>query len=164
MIRSDEWLHKNAEKLNIDPDNINPASVDVCLGHEIVQYADTNLKLTNVDVATFELNNNERFWLLPGYDYLIHTKEFVKCPQDHAWMLTLKSSSGRKGIFMTHMGWGDPGFEGQITFRIRVHRPVEFQVGDRIGQVIFLKLDKRAKKGYGETGKYQGSQGATGAK
>lgn len=158
MIEPDHWIEDNASFLGIQESNINPASVDVCLGeHIIIKYPDGNTKevyLTEGDSYTF----------MPGNLYICHTEEFTRCPVTHAWMIMLKSSSGRKGLDHAHSGWGDPGFAGQITFEFTASIPVSFNRGQRIAQLVYMKLTSPPYKDYSQTGRYQNQTGATEAR
>ena len=75
-----------------------------------------------------------------------------------------RSSLGRMGLFIQNAGWVDPGFKGEITLELfNANRcAIELNVGRRVGQLVFAKLDDKALNPY--KGKYQGQKGATGSK
>ena len=157
-VETDRWLHQNAQQLGINPHNINPASVDVCLGGHIIEHTPLGV------VVEHELDDGETFTFQPGHFYIAHSQEYTRCPTTHAWMLLLKSSTGRKGLDHLHAGWGDPGFEGQITFEFSPLKTVSFNVGDRIAQLVYLRLNGKPAESYASTGRYHGQTGATPAR
>lgn len=158
MIENDRWILDHADELGIQRGNVNPASVDLCLGGHIIE------KDVNGFAQEFHLAEGESFTFRPGGFYIAHSEEYTRCPTTHAWMLFLKSSTGRKGLDHLHAGWGDPGFEGQVTFEFTALQPVTFQRGQRIVQLVYLRLTAPPSASYGETGHYQGQRGATEAR
>lgn len=154
MIENDVWLIQNAELLGVHPEDVNPASVDIRLGGHIIEHTPLGLKVEH------RLKHGEDFTFQPGHFYIAHSQEYTRCPVTHAWMLMLKSSTGRKGLDHLHAGWGDPGFEGQITFELSALIPASFRVGDRIAQLVYLRLTAPPEVPYNKTGRYQGQRGA----
>lgn len=157
MIENDAWIDNNVA-CNIE--DINPASVDVHLGNQVI------CRPEEVDDYPEEGTDNiyddgEEITLYPNAQYLLCTKEYTTCPPTHAWLFTLKSSLARRGLFLSHPGWGDPGFEGQVTFSIHVMFPVKIIIGDKIGQLIYMKMREIPKVDYTITGKYNRSTGVT---
>lgn len=163
MIRTDRWLRENAERLGINPEFINPASVDVCLGDEIIEYT-YDRQYGNTTARTHRLEPGQEFTFKPGSFYLAHTLERTTLPDDACAQLILKSSSGRKGLDHAHSGWGDPGFSGQWTFEFVAHRPATFKAGQRIAQLVFMQCDQAPEATYAVTGHYQGQMGVTTAR
>lgn len=155
MIENDVWLRQNATLLGVDPENVNPASVDIRLGTQIIEH------LPNGIINEHVLDEGTPFKFWQGCFYIAHSLEYTRCPITHAWMLMLKSSTGRKGLDHLHAGWGDPGFEGQITFELSPLKDVTFRVGDRIAQLVYMRLTNPPERPYGDTGRYQGQTGAT---
>lgn len=160
MIKVDAWIRAHASLLGVNPEHVNPASVDVSLGEKIIEYSEDD-GLFGREIV---LQPGEAFTFQPGYFYLAHTEEFTTLPDDICAQLILKSSSGRKGLDHAHSGWGDPGFAGQWTFEFVAHRPVTFTRGQRIAQLVFMQCDGRPERTYAETGRYQGQTGATEAR
>lgn len=134
----------------IDQNQIQPASLDVRLGNEFV-YPDTGKEIIRDDELT----------MASGDRILGHTKEILDLPDDIAAQLAGRSTIGRRGIIVHKTaGWIDPGFEGQVTlelYNLANHR-VSLEIGSRIAQVVFLKLDQPSS---GYDGKYQRQMGAT---
>lgn len=163
MIKVDRWIRARAGALGVNPDYVNPASVDVSLGEKIIEYW-LHEDGHRVCHENHYLEPGESFWFEPGRFYLAHTEEFTTLPDDVCAQLILKSSSGRKGLDHAHSGWGDPGFAGQWTFEFVAHRPVEFKRGQRIAQLVFMQCDGTPDQTYATTGRYQGQTGVTEAK
>jgi len=155
VIEPFQWIAAHAEALGVDPRNINAASVDLTLGGHIIER-----RLGFPDVH-YDLAFEEPFQFLPDRLYIAHSEEYTRCPETHAWMLALKSSTGRKGLNHLHAGWGDPGFEGQVTFEFVAHLPVSFERNQRICQLIYMRLTEPTDRPYGLDGRYQGQMGAT---
>lgn len=156
MIRNDQWLRDHAAQLGINPEHINPASVDVCLGQHVIEYTVVQSEdQWTTHERVIELQPGQEMVFLPGRFYLCHTEEYTTIPTDHCAQLILKSSSGRKGLDHAHSGWGDPGFHGQWTFEFVAHKPATFKQGQRIAQLIFMRCDEPLKD-YTITGRYNG--------
>ena len=68
------------------------------------------------------------------------------------------------GLFIQNAGWVDPGFEGKITLELfNANRcAICLDVGRRVGQLVFAKMDETALHPYRR--KYQGQRGAAGAR
>lgn len=158
MIEPAQWIRKNAALLGVNPDYIGPASVDLELGGHIIEVDEKGRR------RHFNLEPGEAFTFLPGFFYIAHSEETTYCPADHAWMLALKSSTGRKGLNHLHAGYGDPDFRGQVTFELVAHTTVTFQRGQRIVQLVYFALTEPTDTPYGSVGRYQGQQGATEAR
>lgn len=154
MILSDRSISARLDgDLEVTPtpseEQIQPASLDVRLGSELY------------DVEADERMVSDTHTLQPGRQYLGHTREEITLPNDLAAQLTGRSTVGRMGVIVHKTaGWIDPSFSGQVTLELynMSHEPVSFDVGDRIGQLVFIPLD-RPSSGY--SGQYQGQTGAT---
>ena len=60
--------------------------------------------------------------------YLFDTAEYVNMPADCCGFLTLKSSMGRAGMNMLHMGFVDPGFQGTLSFEVQAVGPLPLSI------------------------------------
>lgn len=139
-----------------DPKCINPASVDLHLGKEVVTYVRHNLDARKEHEVNTEVIDNMGFLLSPGRLYLMHTEERVFTSK-YVPVLDGKSSIGRLGICV-HLtaGYGDSFFDGQYTLEVTAVQPVIIYRGMRFCQMRFHELvgeaiDYRAKGNY--TGK-----------
>ena len=138
-----------------DPDMINPASIDVTLGDQILVEAD------NGDFVPFNIKH-ETFYMPPGAFILAHTAEFVRIPNRLECIFQLKSSRGREGYEHALAGYIDPGFHGQITLELsnlRRFAELPLRAGMRIGQLRFARLDDIPLRTYQVTGRYHGDLG-----
>lgn len=190
MLLVDRELQARAQQLGINTNRINPASVDLTLGGHIIAFRNNaphgdlldaawlnqiNGKaltddeaqhlqeqlLRNVDRREYQLNPGEAFLFQPGAFYLAHSLETIQMPRDYAALLTLKSTTGRRGLEHLNAGWIDPGFSGQITLEFAPELPVLVRVGDPLVQLTFLQCSAPPAADYSQTGRYQGQQGAT---
>ena len=93
--------------------------------------------------------------------YLFDTAEYVNMPADCCGFLTLKSSMGRAGMNMLHMGFVDPGFQGTLSFEVQAVGPLPLSIepGQRIVQIVLMRLETEPEKVY--NGHYQGDREPT---
>jgi dCTP deaminase len=133
-----------------DPDLINPASIDVTLGSEILVENDHG------DFTPISIENNE-FYMPPGAFVLAATAEYIRVPNNLEAVFQLKSSRGREGYEHALAGYIDPGFHGRVTLElsnIRRFKELPLRVGMRIGQLRFAKVDAIPMRSYAVTGRY----------
>ena len=69
---------------------INPASIDVTLGDQLLVETD------NGEFTPFNIKH-ETFYMPPGAFILAHTAEFIRVPNRYECIFQLKSSRGREG-------------------------------------------------------------------
>ena len=136
-------------------DHVNPVSVDLTLGDEVLVYSDWAADDRGqpirspidhvIDVkgpprtTTFRIGDRG-FVLNPGIGYLMHTRESVWTSK-YVPVLDGKSSLGR--LFMSvHVtaGFGDPGFAGQYTLEVTVVHPLRVYAGMRVAQMRFHSI------------------------
>lgn len=169
-------------------DNLQPASYDLTLGNEWevpVEAHPDDLPLTLdsglpdsakrvYEADTFVLNsiqqglehrNQAGSAMDSGPFVLGHVEEEIEIPPYMTAEVKGRSSVGRLGVIPHTAGWGDPGFEGQLTLEFvnLSPNPIELEAGHRIAQVVFQYTNRPAAKPYGEKtdSKYQGQQGVT---
>jgi len=99
-------------------------------------------------------------YLEPGDWCLVSTKEYLMVPPDLCANLWMRSSFIRKGL-MGGFGVVDAGFKGTLTFSVTNLGPekVALPIGDRICQIVYLKLSSRPQHLY--EGTYQDQRGIT---
>lgn len=156
-----------------DPDTqIQPASVDLRIGPEIIRftrgsfgpiYADKGHASSDIDARTVKDFINVR----AGEFLLAHTIEKVTlCP----WLTARvegRSSMGRLGLLMhATAGYIDPGFSGHITLEIKnlTPRAIMIPVGFRVCQLVVETMTSAAQRPYGSPSRgsrYQDQTGAT---
>lgn len=138
---------------------LQPASYDIVLGaHGFVQNKPTILdKFISRDRWKLAVLP---YTLRPGEIIMLTSNEIVKIPSGVAALLTLRSSVGRSGIFLTHAGYGDPGFCGTWTFVIKNESCWGYCLKPEtsIAQLIFFRCEAGDDV---YAGKYQNQHGPT---
>ena len=156
-----------------DPElQIQPASIDLRLGREFLEFKRTNIPCIHpnseqeVDeyVEETHVGEGEEFILHPGDFVLGTTKERVEIPEDLLGTVQGRSSLGRLAVVIhATAGIVDPGYRGQITLELSNlgTAPVALQPDMRISQVIFTELNSPASEPYGSDrgSKYQDQAG-----
>ena len=156
-----------------DPElQIQPASIDLRLGREFLEFQRTNIPCIHpnseqeVDeyVEETRVAEGDDFILHPGDFVLGTTKERVEIPPDLIAHVEGRSSLGRLAVVVhATAGLCDPGYEGQITLELSNlgSAPVALTPEMRISQLTFTELKTPAERPYGaERGsKYQGQSG-----
>ena len=170
MILSDKTIMKMLEEkaltiTPIEPEQIQPASVDIRLGNtfSIVEDSSTGV-ITLENEIKYKTIETDTYVLLPGQFVLATTMEYFELPDDLTAFVEGRSSLGRMGLFIQNAGWVDPGFKGEITLELfNANRcAIELKSGRRVGQLVFAEMDDVALNPY--NGKYQGQTGATGSR
>lgn len=134
-----------------EPEQVQPASLDLRLGPEVYDFAaDRTYDCSDAGEVVFE----------PGTPYLGHTLDYIDLPNGVVGLLAGRSSVGRRFVIV-HMTAGvvDPGFRGQLTMEVMNFSgvPQRFSVGERVAQLLFLRTEGESD---GYRGKYQGQTGA----
>ncbi|WP_049902358.1 dCTP deaminase [Halococcus agarilyticus] len=179
MILSDADIHRRLDEGSLvveplaDPDlQVQPASVDLRLGREFLEFQRTNIPCIHPDseheveeyVTETHVDDGEEFILHPGDFVLGTTVERVEVPDDLIARVEGRSSLGRLAVVIhATAGIVDPGYRGQVTLELSNlgTAPVALTPGMRISQVIFTELKTAADRPYGtERGsKYQDQAG-----
>ncbi|MUV91086.1 dCTP deaminase [Halapricum sp. CBA1109] len=184
MILSDADILRRLEEGDLvvepvdDPDiQIQPASIDLRLGKEFLEFQRTNISCIHpnseqeveeyVDETVVE--DGDEFILHPGDFVLGTTHERVEIPDDLIAHVEGRSSLGRLAIVVhATAGLCDPGYKGQITLELSNlgTAPVALSPGMRISQLTFTELKSPADRPYGaERGsKYQDQSGPQASK
>lgn len=160
----------------LDPDDIQPSSVDLHLGDDFQVFRNSRLPyidpgreqpgLTEQVIASVE----EPFVLHPGEFALGTTVEVIGLPEDIVGRLEGKSSLGRLGLLIhSTAGYVDPGWQGTLTLELSnvANLPIVLTPGMKIGQISFSQMTTPVDRPYGhpELGsKYQGQASATPSK
>lgn len=178
---------KRRHGLRIEPydeDNLQPASYDLTLGNEWevpVEAHPDDQPITldeGLPDSAKRVYEADTFVLDPmqpleygdrtpdsGPFVLGHVQETIGIPPYMTAEVKGRSSVGRLGVIPHTAGWGDPGFEGQLTLEFvnLGPNPIELQAGRRIAQVVFQYTNRPANSPYGqkEDSKYQGQTGVT---
>ncbi|MFB6184002.1 MAG: dCTP deaminase [Haloarculaceae archaeon] len=161
-----------------DPDlQIQPASVDLRLGQEFLEFQRTNISCIHPNseqevekyVSETHVEEDGEFILHPGDFVLGTTHERVEIPPDLLAHVQGRSSLGRLAVVIhATAGVVDPGYRGQITLELSNlgTAPVALTPGMRISQLILTELKSPADRPYGtERGsKYQDQTGPQASK
>jgi len=156
-----------------DPDlQIQPASVDLRLGAEFLEFQHANIPCIHPDaeeevdeyVDETVVDPDDEFVLHPGDFVLGTTHERVEVPDDLIAHVQGRSSLGRLAVVVhATAGVVDPGYRGQITLELSNlgTAPVALTPGMRISQLIFTELRTPAERPYGSDrgSKYQDQAG-----
>lgn len=178
MILSDRDLRERLAKGDLvvdpldDPDvQIQPASIDLRLGHEFRVFRTPHIPFIDPLVANVEyteeivVKGEERFIMHPGEFALGTTFERVEIPADLVARVEGRSSLGRLAIVVhSTAGFIDPGFKGRITLELsnlgRV--PIALRPMMRVSQIVVHQMRSPAERPYGHPSrgsKYQGQGG-----
>ena len=180
MVLSDHTIRMELVKGRIvieplDPDDIQPSSVDLHLGADFQVFR--NSRLPYIDPAVEQPGLTERvvasaaepFVLHPGEFALGTTVERIALPDDVVGRLEGKSSLGRLGLLIhSTAGYVDPGWDGRLTLELSnvANLPIVLTPQMKIGQISFAQMTSPVDPyGHPELGsKYQGQAEATPSK
>lgn len=164
MILPDHELRRWIEQGGItgsDHYEVNPASVDLSFSG---RYRRTFEGTAASDFGMWTPEQTtDNLLIQPGELVLVDTNEIVTLPNTMAGLLQLKSSMGRSGLNHLHSGWFDPGFSGTATLELHNVGPksVFIEKGQRIIQIVLMRLTSESEQPYWQTGRYQGQKGPT---
>ena len=149
-----------------DPTLVNPASLDVRLGENILVEAEFTTQMQPRSIARFD--EWHPFLLQPHEFILAETVETFFLPSFIAGQFALKSSRARSGIEHLMAGYCDPGWQGsKLTLELqsaRTMHPVALWPGMRIGQIVFHRMSATPAEDYSIVGHYNFDQKVTAAK
>ncbi len=179
MILTDWEIQRliDTKELVIDPynpSNLNPASLDICLGNSVGIVKPTGKCLVG-NVPVIDPSDKESFKcefiefdffiLQAGQFVLAPMLETMKLPSNIQAKLNGKSSMGRLGILnSSHAGLHDNAFAGVSTMEINNlnQYPILLKPKMKIGQLVFHRTEE-PDKDYNETGRYQNQKRDTGS-
>jgi dCTP deaminase len=134
---------------------INPASIDVRLGKNLMVERPHEPDLRLIDISEYTEENP--YLLKAGEFVLAETLEKFRIPDRISAQFVLKSSRAREGYQHLLAGWIDPGYRGRLTLEIkniRKYHELPLYQGMRIGQIVFHHMSQVPVKSYAETGHY----------
>ena len=178
MVLSDRTIRREIAEGRIavkpiDPEDIQPASIDLHLGGGFLVFSNTRMPYIDVRapldglMAAVDVADDQPFMLHPGEFALGSTREHIELPDDLVARLEGKSSLGRIGLLIhSTAGFVDPGWKGRLTLELSnvARLPIALYPGMKIGQISFLRLTEPAERLYGspELGsRYQWQSGPT---
>jgi dCTP deaminase len=141
-----------------DPALVNPASLDVRLGSQMMVEDTQGLELSRLSIP--ENCREHPYLLAPGQFVLAETVEVFKLPEDIAAVFCLKSSRGREGYSHALAGFCDPGWgPSRLTMELhslRRHNSLPLWPGMLIGQMVFHRMSSQPEVSYQQSGHYNG--------
>jgi len=147
---------KNSMVVPFDEELLNPASLDVRLGNELMIESIYDPKLVRINISG--KTEDDPFLLQPSEFCLGETLEQFAIPDDICSTFLLKSSRAREGYDHGFAGFADPGWNGsKLTLEIknnRLHHPLPLYPGLKIGQMVFHMMSEVPMHSYAETGHY----------
>ena len=171
MILSDHDIAKLCREGLITPFDdylLNPASLDVRLGTQLLIETEDNDELQVTELDPSVITKSNPFLLRPNEFVLGQTLEMFNVPDDICGQFALKSSLARAGFEHLLAGWIDPGFNSSVlTLELknaRQHKAIPLWPGMRIGQIIFMRMSSRPDVSYRDCGRYNGDKQVTGSK
>lgn len=169
MILCDTEIRALCEEGLVDPYDpalVNPASLDVRLGENILVEAEFTSHMQPRSIARF--TEEYPFLLQPQEFILAETVETFFLPSFIAGQFALKSSRARSGIEHLMAGYCDPGWQGsKLTLELqnaRAIHPVALWPGMRIGQIVFHRMSATPAEDYSIVGHYNFDRKVTAAK
>jgi len=142
----------------LDPRDIQPASVDLHLDKQILDFRNSrrpyiDLRQDTSDLTEMvEIAEDHPFLLHPGEFVLGSTLEVIQIPNDLVARLEGKSSLGRIGLLIhSTAGYVDPGWRGRLTLELSnvARLPITLYRGMRIGQISFQRMTTPVDRPYG---------------
>ena len=132
-----------------DPDLVNPTSIDVRVGREmLLEVGPGEFRPVDLTAGPVELG--------PGEFALVPTLEWLTVPNGYAVELRLKSSGASHGLSQPMAAWLEPGWCGVATLELRNvtrHTPVRIECGMRLAHLVVHTLDQPAVRPHrGEPG------------
>jgi dCTP deaminase len=171
VILSDHDIAKLCREGLITPFDdylLNPASLDVRLGTQLMIETEDSDELQVAELDPASITKNNPFLLRPNEFVLGQTLETFNVPDDICGQFALKSSLARAGFEHLLAGWIDPGFNSSVlTLELknaRQHKAIPLWPGMRIGQIIFMRMSSRPDVSYRDCGRYNGDKQVTGSK
>ena len=123
-----------------DPDLVNPASIDVRVGPEmLVEVGPQKFRPVSLTAGPVELE--------PGGFALVSTLEWLTVPNGYAVELRLKTGDVGSGFGQSTPVWLDPGWRGVGTMELRNatrHTPLRLECGMRLAELVVHQLDQPA--------------------
>lgn len=137
------------------PNNVQPASLDLTLYHEIEVFEPTgelSFELSAEDLQGMEriADISEGYRLMPGQYVTGRSAEFLELPQNILGILTNRNSLAKAGLNAAVSAFATPGFKGRKTIVIQNMGRVPFiiKAGMRICQISFFALSGESLRSY----------------
>jgi dCTP deaminase len=168
MILSDAELRAYIEAGMVehhDPELINPASLDLRLGNQIMIESAERFDMVPLDIS--HCTAERPYELVPGQFILSETIELFNMPETVSSLFFLKSSRAREGYEHAHAGFADAGWNGSVlTLELKNNRQLQrlpIYPGLKIGQMVFFRMSSPPEVSYAKVGRYNGCQHVAGS-
>lgn len=119
---------------------------------------------TEKEAKRYDLQIGDKYIIIKaGHIILGHTEQFIGGRENVTTMMKARSSMGRTGLTVCSCaGLGDVGYFNRYTYEIhnRNPTPVVLKVGERIGQILFMRTGE-VLVSYEKRGQYQAHSGIT---
>jgi dCTP deaminase len=149
-----------------DPSLVNPASLDLRLGGQLLIESCESPQL--VPYPLDQHSESDPYLLQPGQFVLAQTVETFNLPPTTAAQFVLKSSRAREGLEHLMAGFADPGFNNSVlTLELHNSRQlhcVPIWAGMKIGQLVFMRMASAPLVDYSVTGHYNNDRTVTASK
>jgi len=149
-----------------DHNLVNPASIDLRLGSNIMIESAEGPEMVLVSIAKYTEKNP--YPIVPGQFFLAETEELFNIPNDLEGQFILKSSRARSGLQHLMAGFCDPGWHGsRLTLELKNVRQlwsIGIYPGMKIGQMKFSTMDAEPVESYAITGRYNNDTSVTPSK
>jgi dCTP deaminase len=139
-----------------DPALLNPASIDLRLGTELMVEVSHTAELQRLDISHHTARHP--YFMAPREFLLAETLEIFHMPADVCGIFCLKSSRAREGYEHSHAGFADPHWSGsKLTLELKnnlTYHNLPIYPGLAIGQMVFVRLTDRPRLDYAMVGHY----------
>lgn len=159
---SEGWLIVPGSEVSTS-DLIGPNSIDLRVNGKIVRLRNSDEVFDPHKVEDvgnhFVEEKCEEFIIKPREHLLLSSIEYLKLPRDIMGFVLLRSTYARLGLSIPPTII-NAGSEGELTIElIGGPFPVKIRRGDRVVQIVFIKLSSPAQRPY--KGRYQNQKGPT---
>lgn len=138
------------------PELLNPASLDLRLGHLLMIEVSGKPELIEIDIS--DRTKEDPYCLTPSEFVLAETIEMFNLPDDISAQFVLKSSRAREGLNHLLAGWCDPGWNNsKLTLELKNERRyhgLHLYPNLKIGQMVFHRMSNVPALSYAVTGNY----------
>ena len=149
-----------------DPSLLNPASLDLRLGNNIMIESVESNQLVPCSIKRYTQENP--YQMVPGQFILAEAEPIFNIPDNIEGQFILKSSRAREGLQHLLAGFADPGWSGsRLTLELKNVRQLHWiglWPGLKIGQMKFSRMDAVPLRSYAVTGRYNGDANVTASK
>jgi dUTP pyrophosphatase len=133
----------------LNPGQVQPAGVDLRVS-KVYRFLSGGVLGEERELPRVEeLEPVEGYWVLRPGAYKVRFAEVVSVPLTLVGLCFPRSSLLRMGALLACTVW-DPGYRGRGEALLAVlnEHGLRLEVGARVAQLVFIRMDKRPKQGY----------------